>query len=204
MKKIFLFLLFVFVTSVSIGQVGYGTVGGLDFYQRYENPVDDIAYTGSGNALLNIVFGPRVWLGGKKLSFSLESQINLGLTSFAIKDYKGIGALGIPVIAKINYKGLSGFYPGFASGFSLGFGIQWSKTELFYLSKDYKDIGVNRKFEKTYVFQIDLGVGSFGKSGYLYTRYGINFENDATVLNVGIVVSINKSFAKGIRENQKI
>ena len=69
----------------SFGQFGFGTVGGFDFYQRYKNPVDNIAYPASGNALLNIIYGPKIWIGSKKFSVSLEGQVNLGLTSFASK-----------------------------------------------------------------------------------------------------------------------
>lgn len=203
MKNLFLVPVLLLFLNNSFAQIGFGTVGGLDFYQRYSNPDDNIAYRSSGNAILNLVWGPRVWIGIKEVSLSVEGQVNLGLTSLALKDYKGIGALAFPVIAKVNFKGLSGIYAGFSPGISLGVGMQWSKTELFYLSKTFKDKGVVRNFNKTYIVQIDFGVGSFGSAGSFYVRYGRNFETKASVLNTGIIISINSSYSKKHKEYQK-
>lgn len=196
MKKIVLFISFIYLSFTVNGQIGFGTVKGIDLYQRYVNPEDNIARSSSGNTLLNIIWGPRVWIGGKNISFSMEAQINLGLTSLAIKDYKGLGAISFPVIAKINYKGLSGFYPGFANGVSLGVGMQWFKTELYYLSNEYKNKGVRREFNNTYITQLDFGYGSFGSSGVFYVRYGFNFETKSSLLNIGLVFNINNSYMK--------
>ncbi len=189
-----LFLIFLFFEAYN--QIGLGTVKGIDLYQKYNNPVDNIAHPGSGNTLLNLIWGPRVWLGGKNFSVSLEAQVNLGISSMAIKDYKGLGAVSFPALLKFNFKGLSGFYPGFADGFSIGAGMQWFKTELFYLSDSFRNKGINRKLNKTYIAQIDFGYGSFGSSGAMYIRYGRNFDTKASVFNLGLVFSVNKLFIK--------
>ncbi len=199
-RKIIPVLILIFFSLEAYNQIGLGTVKGIDFYQKYNNPVDNIAHPGSGNTLLNFIWGPRVWLGGKDFSISLEAQVNLGISSLAIKDFKGLGAVSFPALLKINFKGLSGFYPGFADGFSFGVGMQWFKTELFYLSESYKNKGVKRKLNKTYIAQIDFGYGSFGSSGSIYIRYGKNFDTDASVFNLGLLVSINKLF---IRKHKK-
>ncbi len=184
-----------FLCSKLFSQIGFGTVGGIDLYQRYVNPEDEIAYPASGNAMLNLIYGPKVWLGNKYISLSVEAQINLGLTSFAVKDFKGMGAVAFPLIAKINYKGLSGFLPGFAKGVSIGGGLQYSKTELIF-SKIYRDKGVKRSFFKTYVMEIDYGIGSFGSAGYFYLRYGMNKNSEASTLNIGILYNINRTYVK--------
>ncbi len=176
-------------------QIGFGTVGGIDLYQRYVNPKDEIAYPAAGNAMFNLIYGPKIWLGSKYISLSMEAQINLGITSFAIKDFKGLGAVSFPLMAKVNYKGLSGFLPGFAKGFSLGGGIQYSKTELIF-NKNYKNKGVTRDFFKVYVLEFDLGVGSFGSAGYFYIRYGLNNKTEASTLNIGVLYNINKTYVK--------
>ena len=196
MKKIIILVSVLVFTLRSNAQIGLGTVKGIDLYQKYNNPVDNIAHNGSGNTLLNFIWGPRVWLGGKSFSISVEAQINLGITSLAIKDYKGLGAVSFPALFKLNYKGLSGFFPGFANGVSLGVGMQWFKTELFYLSDAYKDLGVQRKFNKTYIAQLDFGYGSFGSSGAMYLRYGRNFKTKASVFNLGLIFSVNNSFIR--------
>jgi hypothetical protein len=210
MKQALVILLSLLFVHNSFSQIGIGTVSGFDFYQRYKNPVDDIAYPASGNALLNIIYGPKIWVGGKKFSVSIEGHANIGLTSLALKNFKGMGAVSFPVMAKLNFKGLSGFNPGFSNGFSIGGGIQWSKTELYWLSKKYKDLGVERGFYDVIFGQIDIGIGSFGSDGALYVRYGFNPDNKAKVLNIGMIFSSNKTFknkmkrerASRISENQ--
>ncbi len=196
MKKYLIITAILLLNSYSYSQIGFGTSAGLDVYQRYSNPVDKIAYPASGNVMLNFIFGPKIWIGNERLSLSIEGQANLGLTSLAIRDYKGLGAISFPVIAKLNFNGLSGFYQGFASGYAIGAGLQWTKTELYYLSDEYEDKGVTRNFYKTFVVEFDLGVGSFGKILYGYIRYGMNFENKASILNIGFIADINYTFKK--------
>lgn len=203
MKQTFFILLSLFFAFSSYGQIGIGTVSGFDFYQRYKNPADDIAYPASGNAILNIIYGPKIWVGGKNFSISLEGHANIGLTSLALKDFKGMGAVSFPVMAKFNFKGLSGFNPGFANGLSIGGGIQWSKTELYWLSKKYKDLGVERGFYDVIFGQIEIGIGSFGSDGALYVRYGFNPDNKAKVLNVGMVFSTNRTFKNKLKRERE-
>ena len=194
-KRLIAVAVFFLLPWFTYSQFGLGTTGGIDFYQRYTNPADDIAYSSAGNILLNIVFGPRVWAGAKNASISVEVPFDFGLTTLAIKDFKGLGSFAVPVIAKVNFGALSGFYPAFGKGISIGAGIQWSRTELL-LKRNYKNKGVERKFFKTYIIELDVGYGSFGTSGYLYLRYGKDFNSSAKTLNFGILVSINNTYVR--------
>ncbi len=200
-KFVTVFTIMLFTIKI-FSQIGFGTVGGIDLYQRYVNPKDDIAYPAAGNAMLNLIYGPKIWLGTKNISLSLEAQINLGLTSFALKDFKGLGAVSFPIMTKINYKGLTGLLPGYAKGFAIGGGIQYSKTELIF-NKSYRNKGVKRGLFKTYIIEIDYGVGSFGSAGYFYFRYGFNNDDDATSLNIGVLYNINKTFVKKHKDYMK-
>ncbi|MGE5356555.1 MAG: hypothetical protein ACM3PT_10005 [Deltaproteobacteria bacterium] len=200
MKKLTLTVFLSISTLIIYSQIGIGTVGGMDFYQRYVNPEDNIAYPAAGNVVLNFIYGPKIWVGAKKFSFSIEGQVNIGLTSFAINDYKGLGAIAFPVIGKLNFNGLSGFHTGFSKGFSLGAGVQWSKTELYHLSKNYKNKGVKRDFFDVLFAQVDIGVGSFGTDGAIYVRYGFHTGNNARVLNIGMVFNSNKTFKKKMKK----
>ncbi|HHH54902.1 MAG TPA: hypothetical protein ENK91_14665 [Bacteroidetes bacterium] len=202
MIKYFFISFFLLSSVLGFSQIGLGTTGGIDFYQRYVNPKDDIAYPASGNVLLNLVYGPRFWVGTKSISLSLEAQANLGITAFAIKDFKGMTEVAFPFLAKINFNGLSGFMPGFSKGFSVGGGIQYTRTELF-RNETYKKKGVEREFFKTYIFEINYGFGSFGSSGYFYLRYGMDFEDDASVLNIGLLYSINKTYVNKYKDYSK-
>lgn len=194
--KRFLLLFFLLNGFFVNAQVGFGTVGGLDIYQRFSNPKDNIAYSSAGNILFNFIYGPKIYAGSKNLSVSLETQVNLGLTSLAIKDFKGVGALSFPVLCKLNFKGLSGFSTGLSSGFAIGAGIQYSKTELFGLLDAFEDKGVKRDFFKTYFAQIDLGYGSFGIDGSFYLRIGYDPVKKSNTFNLGLVYNSNHTFRK--------
>lgn len=194
-KDFIVVVVFILLPWIAYSQFGFGTTGGIDLYQRYTNPSDDIAYSSAGNVLLNVVFGPRMWLGGRNASFSIEVPFNLGITTLAVKDFKGLGSFAMPVIGKINLGALSGFYPAFSKGVSIGGGVQWSRTELLLL-KRYKDKNVKREFFKTYILELDLGYGSFGTAGYIYLRYGKDFDSDAQSLNIGLMVSINSTYVR--------
>lgn len=194
--KRFLLLFFLLNSLLANAQIGFGTVGGLDIYQRYSNPDDGIASSSAGNVLFNFIYGPKIYAGSKNLSVSLETQVNLGLTSLAVKDFKGVGALSFPILCKLNFKGLSGFSTGLSSGFAIGAGIQYTKTELFGLLDQFEDKGVTRDFFKTYFAQIDFGYGSFGIDGSFYLRLGYDPERKSNTFNFGLVYNSNHTFRK--------
>lgn len=183
---------FLSFSTLMSGQVGVGFVTGIDLYQRYTNPVDNIAGEASGNALLNLVFGPKVWVGGKDFSFSVELPASLGVTGFSVKDYKGMGLASLPLLGMINLKGNSGLVRDGGLGFSLGGGIMRYKTELYGLTDEFIDLGVTRDWEQVYVVQAELGFGVTGFTGKIYTRYG--FSNDTDKLrtfSIGILTDFN-------------
>ncbi len=199
MFKNILFIILTFSSLQLSAQFGYGFTASTDLYQRYVNPKDDILSPSSGSAILNLGGGPKIWIGGKKFSFSVEGQAVLGFLSLSTGDYKGLGSLAIPVLGKFNFNGLSGLNSEGTTGFSIGGGIQWSKTEFWALNDDAKSKGVTRDFFPTYVMQAGYGFGvsGFGIQGFL--RYGIN-PNDkkSNTLNVGFQYDFNVPMMKKI------
>lgn len=190
--KLLAIAIFMTVSSLVSGQVGLGFVTGIDLYQRYSNPVDNIANESSGNALLNVVFGPKVWLGGKDFSISAEMPASIGLTGFDVKDYKGMGLGSLPLIGMINFMGNSGLDRDVGLGFSIGGGVMRYKTELYGVTQEFADLGVVREWEEVYVIQAELGFGVTGFTGKLYGRYG--FSNDAQKLrtfSIGLLTDFN-------------
>lgn len=208
MKRSFLlsafFMLFAFASQA---QIGIGLTTGGDLYQRYtnpENPADSGALRSSGNALLNSSVGPKIWIGGDRFSLSIEAQVILGATGFDINEYKGMGTVAFPLMAHLNFKGNSGFgnRTKFGTGFSIGGGIQYNKTELYGTTREFEDL--ERKLFPTYVGEIQLGGGGGGVNVYFYTRYGVGYDFDtseftgARSLNIGISSSFNiTSLKKG-------
>jgi len=175
-------------------QVEYGYVFGLDFYERFVNEEDELASASAGNALTNLFIGPKMWIGTKKFSFSLEGQMNVGLTTLSLDDYKGIGSLSFPLLAKLNFGGDSGLRRKFKWGFYAGGGMEWVKTELIYLKDSFEDKGVKRSLFQNYVIEVGFGRGGFGMDGNFYFRYGFNKDKIGSVLHLGMVFNFVKSF----------
>ncbi len=191
-----LLLLCAFSISLS-AQFGYGVTVISDIYHRYSNPSDGIAGRSAGSAILNLGMGPKIWIGGRKVSFSAEAAANIGFLGLAIKDYKGLGTVSFPIMGKLNFNGLSGLDKEGQLGFSVGGGIQYSKTELYGLADDYQAKGVQRKLFRTYIAQVGYGFGlsGFGAQGFL--KYGWNKEK-ANVISLGIQWDFNLKQLKKI------
>lgn len=187
---LFLSISFFSITS-SFAQFGIGAVISNDLYQRYSNPNDGIAYDGAGSFLLNLGVGPKLWVGSPDFSLSLEAQANLGMLGFALKDYKGFGMVSFPVMAKLNFAGLSGLDREGRFGLSVGGGVQWNKTELYSLRDSYEDQGVVRDLFMTYVGEVSYGFGISGFSGQLYLRVGVNPDEKANSFNLGLKYDFN-------------
>ena len=192
MKKRLLFI--ALIVSMGIGlqaQIGFGIVAGNDIYQRYTNPDDDIASRSAGNAILNLHFGPKFWVGGENFSVSVESYLNWGSTAFSLEDYKGMGSLAFPIIAKLNFGGNSAFNSELRQGWSIGGGYQIAKTEVYGLNNPAEGEGVVREYYPVIVGELSYGYGISGFVTELFGRYGYNMETSARTLNIGVSYNIN-------------
>lgn len=169
----------------------YGLTLKHDLYNRYANPSDDIASRSAGSALLNIGAGPKVWFGANDFTFSPEVSFMFSPFALSTGDYKGIGAFSIPILAKFEFFGNSNMNKDGKFGFSLGGGIQYSKTELFYLKPSFKNEGVQRSFFRTYIIEADIGYGMSGFDAHLFIRYGWSNDTDANTLNIGMGYDLN-------------
>lgn len=191
MYKFLLSLLFLFVLQVGKSQFGYGATFTNDIYQRYTNAEDTETYNSAGSALLNLALGPKIWVGGQNMSVSLETQANIGVLGLALKDFKGLGMVGFPILAKLNFKGLSGLDKEGRTGFSIGGGLQYSKTELYGVSRSLNNEDLDRKLSKTYIAQVGYGFGlsGFGLQGII--KYGFNPNTEARVMALGLQWDFN-------------
>lgn len=189
----------VLFVGTSQAQFGIGVVGGLDFYQRYTNPTSSLAHESAGSFLLNLSLGPKIWIGGKQFSISVESPVSIAPLGLAAKDYKGLGMAAVPVIGMLNFGKTSGFDRDGGLGFSIGGGLQWFRTELFGLSQEFVEKGVERAWEQVYIIQANLGFGISGFAGNLFVRYGFDTEDlGLQTLNVGVQTDFNFLMTKNI------
>lgn len=199
MKKCLVLFCCVIGMSSMSAQVGYGLTFSNDIYNRYANPSDGIASNANGSFLLNLALGPKIWFGGEKMSFSVETQANIGLLGLSLGDYKGLGSFSVPLIGKLNFAGLSGLNKEGGFGFSVGGGMQWNKTEIYKLKDSFKEQGVKREYYKTYVIQAGYGFGVSGFAVYGFARYGFNPDlTGANNVHVGLQFDFNIPYLKRI------
>lgn len=199
MKFVYTLIFYIIFTNNSIAQIGYGLTASYDFYQYFANPKDDTGKSRTaGSAILNFGIGPKLWFGGEKFSFSVEGQASLGLLGLSAGDYKGLGLMSVPLMAKLNFGGLSSLDKEGSFGWSFGGGLQYSKTELYYLKDEFETLGGVRKWYKTYIGQVGYGFGMSGFSVAGYLRGGYNSETKACNANVGIQLEFNLNKMKSI------
>lgn len=192
-------LFIIFSVGSIFGQIGAGLVTSIDMYQRYTNPDDGLSENlSSGSALLNLSAGPKIWIGAKDFSVSIESQANLGILGFSLNENKGLGQLAIPVIANLNFSKLSGLAKSDGVGFVLGGGIQYNHTELYGVKEEFKLQGIQRDFFRTYIIQAGVGFGITGFGGILLARYGFDPDSNASSLNIGLQLDMNFIMMKNI------
>jgi opacity protein-like surface antigen len=184
------FLLFIGIVSC-YSQVGYGLTLKTELYSRYKNPPDQIASPSAGSALLNLGIGPKIWFGGDNISFSPEASVVFSPFALSTKDYKGLGALSFPIMAKLHFLGMSNFNRDGKFGFAVGGGIQYTRTELFGLNDSFAEQGVNRKYFKTYIVEADFGFGLSGFDLHGLLRYGFNMDSNANTWSLGIGYDFN-------------
>lgn len=200
-------LVFTLMISVSFLQAQWVHLGytfGIDLYQRHTLPNhtdDPFDGHGVGSALLNLNVGPKLWIGGNDFSFSLEGQASYAPLAYDLGAYKGLGAVSFPVFASLNFKGLSTIGKSFGTGFSIGGGIQYTNTELYFLSDAYKEVPESDRtaFFPVYFGQIGFGGGGAGLAPYFYVRYGRG-PGHATSFNVGLMVNINQTAINNLKK----
>lgn len=201
-----LFLTASLIISMSIlahGQFGAGFVFGIDFYQHYDQGerATDVESTTTGSIMANAILGPKFWIGGDRFSVSVEAPINWGIFALDIDDYKGLGSLAIPLGAKCNFGAASGFNQSNILGWSMGGGVQYTRTELYYTENRFED-RIETGFIPTYYGELGLSFGVTGVDINLYTRYGLNGEKSRN-LNIGLVLNVNLVFIhKNNHENK--
>jgi len=192
MKSILTVLIFMLTFSLGYSQFGIGLTASNDLYHYYQNPDDETGEsTSAGSALLNVGVGPKIWMGGNDFSLSIEAQATIGFFGLSVADYKGLGTTSFPIMAKFNFGGLSALDKEGKFGWSLGAGIQYTQTELYYLANSFEAKGGERDFFRTYIGQVGYGFGMSGFTLHGFLRFGYHPDNGARTFNIGIQYDFN-------------
>ncbi len=190
-EYLFFIILFVCFSHYGYGQIGYGLTAKTELYSRYSNPPDDISSPSAGSALLNIGLGPKLWFGIGDFAISPEAAVIFSPLALSSGEYKGLGALSFPIMVKMQFQGLSNFNRDGKFGFSIGGGVQYTRTELFGLKDELAEAGVTRGYFKTYVVEADFGFGLSGFNLHGLIRYGFNRDISANTISIGVGYDFN-------------
>ncbi|MFN8278888.1 MAG: hypothetical protein U0V49_01245 [Saprospiraceae bacterium] len=186
-KMVFCLVLLVISVSAT-AQFNAGLVFGSDFYQQYANPVSGTTTSGrSSGSVGSFILGAEVMAGARNFSIGVQASANLAPLALDINEYKGLGAVAFPVMAKLNFGALSGFSSKLTGGY-LGGGLQWSRTELFGLNSKHRN--VERDLYSCPFGELGLGGGFGGLTGVFYVRLGFG-PDKRRVLNIGITTRID-------------
>ena len=153
MFRIFI-LAFLFNTTLIQAQTIQRVVG-FDFFQRNTNP-NHIYTNAEGEEIgqevnkrnSGMVYG-SVSIGGRMMPENISDQmlvgeVHLNVSPFAIDvhQYKGIGAISLPIMAKMIWgaeNGIRFFEDRLNFGVGVGAGIQPTKTEIFFVPTKFKN-----------------------------------------------------------------
>ena len=196
--------LFISLQTLQAQWIHLGYTFGIDLYQRQtlpEGTADPYAGNGTGSAILNLNLGPKIWIGGKNFSFSLEGQASYAPVAFDLDNYRGLGTISFPIMASLNFNGLSTIGKSFGTGFTIGGGIQYTNTDLYFLSEEHKQVPLENRtgYFPSYFGQVGFGGGGAGLAPYLYVRYGQGPDR-SSILNVGIMVNINRTAIANLKK----
>lgn len=170
-------------------QVGLGVTYGLDLYQQQHNPeLTDTLLYGTGSVLFNLNIGPKIWVGNEHVSIGLEAQIGFAPFAFDKDEYKGMGLFYFPMMASINFRGLSGFSRRGKWGLGIAAGTQFTYTDLYFRADQFSLI--NRTVFQTYFGQVQIGLGRETSSVQVYVRYGRG-DFHAQNVHIGFMIDQN-------------
>lgn len=190
--------LFLFSTGIKAqSSFGYGATVIYDIYQWAQNPDEDLGGS-AGNVLINLGLGPKLWFGSQDLSVSVEAAAVMGFTAFDVNDYKGMGMVSFPMMAKLNFGGMTGLDKEGEFGFYVGGGLQYTRTELYNVRGSFQDAGGSRSLFETYIVQAGYGFGMSGFGMSAFARYGWHPDNGSNVFNVGLQFDFNAPLIKKI------
>lgn len=200
-RSLFITLALACTTIAAQAQFGYGFTINNDLYIRATNPEADLGGS-AGSAILNLGVGPKIWFGGQDFSMSVEATAMIAPLALDVDDYKGMGMAAFPIMAKLNFGGMTCLDKEGELGFHLGGGVQHTRTELYRVQSDFKAQGGSRSLFDTYIVQAGYGFGMSGFALSLYSRYGWNPDSKARLFSIGLQFDFNTPMLRQITSEE--
>lgn len=180
-------------SSISFAQSGIGITANYQFYERIVTPnTVNPGESHSVGQVLNLLpgLGLKAWLGGDKVAFSAEGKVEY--SPYAVhwrpKYYTGLGALSVPVLAKISYHEGGEFEAIYKDGYtvSLGVGMQWSTANFYFRPSEIAPV----PWYSMYIIELNIGLGDNANNMGFFLRYGQG-EDFSSVFKLGVYYDWN-------------
>jgi len=177
---------------------GYGYSVNTSAYAHFKNPDGQIGNQTAGQVLPILgSIGPKLWITGEKVGFSIEALAELKPVALNIqtKGFQGIGAISFPFMSS-----LAVALPAISSTadktiVAVSGGVQFNKTELFFRGNN----PTTHDWFRTYVGEVSLGVGTVSVQSALFLRMGFG-ERNARTYAFGIKYDFDRIAAKNLTE----
>jgi hypothetical protein len=122
-----------FITVKSFGQFFLGVTGGIGAYQWDKVPVDNSMKTSGG--IFSEILGFNLGVGNETFRFILEGYEDYAPFTFSMDEFQGMGTLSVGAMVKLSLTPFGDSWDA-KKGFSLGLGIETTKTELHFRNRD--------------------------------------------------------------------
>jgi hypothetical protein len=135
MKKVLFTAVCCLATVMSFGQVLAGVTVGTSLYKWDKNPTTgSVEYNRAAGGIFSEIVGLNLGLGNDKFRFILEGYETYAPFTFNLKKFAGMGTFSGGAMAKISVTPFE--HRDGNRGFSLGAGIEMTRTEISFRKKE--------------------------------------------------------------------
>lgn len=188
MKNALIYLVFTCCfATVGYSQVGIGITYGISFYRWDQNPnTNSPELKSSSGSIGSTIGGVNFIAGGSGFRFMLDAYGDYAPYAFDVNQFKGMGTLSYGAMAKFSvtpWETSKGMH-----GFSLGYGIEGTQTEMYFTPKKYQDM-VRDWYWIPYGY-IAYSMFEAGDQIDLFFKFGAN-KDAAMTLALGVKYHVN-------------
>lgn len=210
MKKTIISLIFIVCyAAVSFSQVHMGTTFGASFYRWDKNPTTNSPeLKSSSGGVPSIIGGLHLMAGNTNYRVVFEGYGNFSPFAFDINQFKGMGTFSYGGLAKFSItpwessgefiistqsrsKSSYRYQENPNGGFSVGFGWEKTKTELYFTPKNHKEM--TRDWYAVPYGYLAYSMFGVGSQMDVFLKFGVG-SNSSRNFEIGIKTNINNIF----------
>ncbi|MDR2388887.1 MAG: hypothetical protein LBD89_03760 [Tannerellaceae bacterium] len=168
MKKSFFILIGCLLAANAPAQLLLGATAGIGAYQLDKSPVENSTKNTGG--IFSEIVGLNLGVGNETVRLVVEGYEDYAPFTFSLRNFQGMGTFSAGAMGKLSFT-FKDYWSDTAKGFSLGLGLEASRTELHFRKEDLRRDWYSTKYAylaySTYKETDFLGVqvDYFGKAG---------------------------------------